>query len=189
MTQHARFRGKAFHRKHSLQGRRRYTSVGPAWAGPSGFWTQYLRRFQRRLGEAHVCRQLLQTPETLPAKRGYRVCEDYTWRSEDQTTIWKRNSRIYLSYFLEELSGEGSKPISRFGNQFTGSYLKPWRFWTTPEVGGCQLIYILLPLSPRALPVQQRIQSNRVGIQGNGRWPLIGQMGCQLSSGPQIVVL
>lgn len=57
------------------------------------------------------------------------------------------------------------------------------------EAGGCQLIYILLPLSPRALPVQQRVQGNRVGIQGNGRWPLIGQMGCQLLSGPQIIVL
>lgn len=31
-----------------------------------------------------------------------------------------------------------------------------------------QLIYVLLPLSPYALPVQQRVQGNRVGIQGDG---------------------
>lgn len=53
----------------------------------------------------------------------------------------------------------------------------------------CQLIYVLLPLSPYALPVQQRVQGNRVGIQGDGWRPLICQMGCQLLSGAQVIVL
>lgn len=60
--------------------------------------------------------------------------------------------------------------------------------WQLFWAGGCQVIYVLLPLSPLALSVQQCVQGNCVGIQGNGRWPLIGQMGCQLLSGPQIIV-
>lgn len=49
--------------------------------------------------------------------------------------------------------------------------------------------YALLPLRPHALPVQQRVQGNRVGIQGDGWWPLICQMGCELLSGVQVIVL
>lgn len=49
--------------------------------------------------------------------------------------------------------------------------------------------YVLLPLPPHALPVQQRVQGNGVGIQGDGRWPLICQMGCELLSGAQVIVL
>lgn len=44
---------------------------------------------------------------------------------EDQKLKQQFGKGIYLSYFIEELSEEGSKPKSRFGNQFTGSYLKP----------------------------------------------------------------
>lgn len=49
--------------------------------------------------------------------------------------------------------------------------------------------YTLLPLSFCLLPVQQRVQGNRISIQGDGRWPLIGQVGSQLLSGAQIIVL
>lgn len=57
------------------------------------------------------------------------------------------------------------------------------------ELEDFKLFYILFPLSLCAIPEKQCVQGNCISIQGNRRWPLIGQMGCQFLSGPQIIVL